>query len=126
MANDTRILIAEDEPAIAKALELKLTHAGYQVELVINGDEALAKLDAGKYDMLLLDLIMPVKDGFGVLEGLHAKKNKTPVIVLTNLGQEEDLERAKQLGATDYFVKADTPIADVVAHVEGKLKHANR
>ncbi len=125
MANETRILVAEDEPAIAKALELKLTHAGYQVDWAADGDEALAKLDDGKYSLLLLDLIMPKKDGFGVLEALQSGKRKVPVIVLTNLGQEEDLERAKKLGATDYFVKADTPIAEVVSHVEDKLKHAD-
>lgn len=125
MATETRILIAEDEPAIAKALELKLTHDGYIVELAIDGEEALKKLTAGKYSMLLLDLIMPKKDGFGVLEALKAAKNKVPVIVLTNLGQEEDLERAKAMGATDYFVKADTPIADIVSHVTTRLKHAH-
>lgn len=125
MVTETRILVAEDEPAIAKALELKLTHAGYQVELAVDGDDALTKLGAGKYSMLLLDLIMPKKDGFAVLEALQTAKKKVPVIVLTNLGQEEDLERAKKLGATDYFVKADTPIADVIGHVEEKLKHAH-
>jgi two-component system response regulator ResD len=125
MTTETRILIAEDEPAIAKALELKLTHDGYQVDLAIDGEEALKKLAANKYSMLLLDLIMPKKDGFGVLEALKTAKNKVPVIVLTNLGQEEDLERAKAMGATDYFVKADTPIADIVSHVTTRLKHAH-
>lgn len=125
MTNETRILVAEDEPAIAKALELKLTHAGYKVELAADGEEALEKLADGKFNLLLLDLIMPKKDGFGVLEAIQSGKHKVPVIVLTNLGQEEDLERAKKLGATDYFVKADTPIAEVVSHVEDKLKHAH-
>lgn len=125
MTESVRILVAEDEPAIAKALELKLTHAGYQVTLAADGEAALAQIKDGKFDMLLLDLIMPKTDGFGVLEALQGKKSKLKVIVLTNLGQEEDLARAKKLGATDYFVKADTPIADVVAHVEGKLKHAD-
>ncbi len=125
MTNETRILVAEDEPAIAKALELKLTHAGYKVELAADGEEALEKLADGKFNLLLLDLIMPKKDGFGVLEAIQSGKRKVPVIVLTNLGQEEDLERAKKLGATDYFVKADTPIAEVVNHVEDKLTHAH-
>ncbi|MEK7184146.1 MAG: response regulator [Patescibacteria group bacterium] len=125
MTESVRILVAEDEPAIAKALELKLTHAGYQVVLAADGEAALQQIKDGKFDMLLLDLIMPKTDGFGVLEALQAKKSRLKVIVLTNLGQEEDLARAKKLGATDYFVKADTPIADVVAHVEGKLKHAD-
>ncbi len=125
MAKPAHILVAEDEPAIAKALELKLTHAGYQVTLAPDGAAALAAIKDGSFDMLLLDLIMPKTDGFGVLETLQGKKSKLPVIVLTNLGQEEDLERAKKLGASDYFVKADTPIAEVVSHVEGKLKHAD-
>lgn len=125
MAKPAHILVAEDEPAIAKALELKLTHAGYEVTLAPDGAAALELMKKGSFDMLLLDLIMPKTDGFGVLEALKEKKSKVPVIVLTNLGQEEDLKRVKALGASDYFVKADTPIADVVSHVEGKLKHAH-
>lgn len=114
-----RILIAEDEAAIAKALELKLTHSGFEVQVAGDGEEALALIEDQKFDVILLDLVMPKKDGFGVLEALKAKKNLTRVIVLTNLSQEEDLKRAQAMGAKEYFVKSDTPLAEVVKQLGG-------
>ena len=67
---------------------------------------------------MLLDLIMPEMDGFAVLEALRQKGNKMPVIVLSNLGQDEDKQKALALGATDYFVKANTPILEIVTKVK--------
>jgi CheY-like chemotaxis protein len=64
---------------------------------------------------------MPKKDGFAVLAALRTRKDNTPVIVSTNLGQEEDIERAKKLGAQDYFVKSNTPIAEVIEHIKQTL-----
>ncbi|HXV27053.1 MAG TPA: response regulator [Candidatus Paceibacterota bacterium] len=116
------ILIAEDELPLAKALAMKLESAGYTVTAVTNGSECLAELKAKKYDMLLLDLIMPETDGFAVLEELKSRGTKIPTIVLSNLGQEEDIERAKSLGAKDYFIKADTSLSAIVDMVRDKLK----
>lgn len=114
----SKILIAEDEKPLARALEMKLTRSGYEVTLAFNGDEALKALEKGKFALLLLDLMMPKVDGFGVLEQMRKKGNKTPAIVLTNLSQKEDEKRAKDLGAKDFFVKSNTPIADIVKMVE--------
>ena len=116
-----RILIIEDERPLAHALELKLSHEGYVTETASSGSEGLKKALAGKFDMILLDLIMPEVDGFEVLAELKAKKLKTKVIVLSNLGQDEDKARAKDLGAIEYFVKANTPIVDIVKRVRGAL-----
>ncbi len=69
--------------------------------------------------MILLDLIMPQMDGFTFMEQL---KKKTPVIILSNLGQDEDKERAKQLGAVDYFVKSNTPITEIIKKVKASIK----
>lgn len=112
-----RILIAEDEKPLARALEMKLTRAGYDVVLAYNGDEALKLLDKDKFGLLLLDLMMPKVDGFGVLAQMRKTGNKTPTIVLTNLSQIEDEKRAKDLGAKDFFVKSNTPIAEIVKKV---------
>jgi len=117
-----KILIAEDDGPMARALELKLKSSGFEAKAVFNGEEALKELDIEKYDLLLLDLMMPIKDGFGVLEELKNRNNKMPVIISSNLGQEEDIKRAKDLGAVDYFIKSNTPINIVVDHIKNALK----
>lgn len=118
-----KILIAEDEKPMANALELKLNKSGFEAKAVYNGQEALDELEKnGPYDLMLLDLMMPQVDGFEVLEKLKEKKIKLPVIVSTNLSQETDIEKAKALGAVDYFVKSDTPVMKVVEHVKKALK----
>lgn len=117
-----KVLIAEDEKPMAKALELKLTKGGFEAKAVFDGEEALAEAEKGGYDVLLLDLMMPKKDGFAVLEGLKEKGIELPVIVLSNLSQKEDVDKAKALGAADYFIKSDTPIAQIVDHVNRVLK----
>ncbi len=115
------ILIIEDERPLAHALELKMGHEGYQTTVVSTGTDGLQKALAGTYDLILLDLIIPEVDGFTILQSLHDKGVKTPVIVLSNLGQEEDRERAKKLGAAGYYVKANTPIAEILKHVKEVL-----
>lgn len=116
-----KILVADDERPMAKALELKLTKEGFEVKTVGNGREALDAMKAEKFDLLLLDLMMPRVDGFAVLAELKDRKDHTPVIVSSNLSQEEDIKRVKELGAKDYFVKSDTPISRVVDHVNKVL-----
>jgi DNA-binding response OmpR family regulator len=120
-ASGKRILIVEDEKPLAHALELKMKHEGYDVQTANTGAEGLKLALEGTYALLLLDIIMPEVDGFTLLEELRAKQIKTPAIVLSNLGQDEDRERAKSLGAIEYFVKANTPIAEIVAKVKSVL-----
>jgi len=116
-----KILIAEDERPMARALELKLSHEGYDVTYAANGQEALDFLKKDKFDIILLDLMMPKVDGFGVLEEMKAKKMKIPVIILSNLSQVEDEERAKKMGAKDFFIKSNTPIANIIDYVKKHL-----
>lgn len=118
MAKIKKILIAEDEKPLSRALSLKLTNEGYEVEAAYDGAEAVEKLKKGGFDLLLLDLIMPKKDGFGVLEERKKAKIKTPVLVLTNLSQDQDKEKVLKLGATDFFIKSDSPISSIVDHVK--------
>lgn len=118
MAKAKKILIVEDEKPMARALELKLTGAGFEVRVCGNGQECLDLLQKEQFDLILLDLVMPVKDGFAVLSELKEKGNKVPVIVLTNLSQVDDYKRVKELGALDLFVKSDTPIAEIVEKVK--------
>ncbi|MBL1434250.1 response regulator [Candidatus Wolfebacteria bacterium] len=116
-----RILIAEDERPLAKVLLLKLTKAGFEVVIVCNGEEALDKITTEKFDLILLDLVMPNISGFGVLTKMKELGNNTPVIVLSNLSQEGDEIKAKNLGAEDFFVKSNTPISEIVKHVQKTL-----
>ena len=115
------LLIVEDERPLAHALELKMKHEGYDVETALTGAQGLEMASTGKYDLILLDIIMPEIDGFTLLTTIRAKHVKTPVIILSNLGQEEDKARAQSLGVTDYFVKANTPISEIVAKVKATL-----
>ena len=122
MGKQKRILVVEDEKPMARALELKLTHAGFEAKTAGNGEEGLALLGKEPFDAMLMDLIMPKKDGFSVLEDLQKAGNKMPVIVLSNLSQAEDEKRAKSLGATDFFIKSNTPIAQIIGRVEELFK----
>jgi len=117
-----KILIADDEKAIAKALALKLAKVGFTTEVAVNGAEAIEKIKAAKFDLVILDLIMPEKDGFAVLEYMRANKINYPVLVASNLSQEEDLKRAKDLGAIDYFIKSNLSLQDIIDHIKKILK----
>lgn len=113
-----RILIIEDEKIMMDALDFKLSGAGYETVHAVDGNEGLALLDKESFDLVLLDLLMPKVDGFVVLGELQKKKNAPPIIVLTNLSQDEDERRAKELGAKGFFVRADTSMEGIVAEVK--------
>lgn len=113
-----RILIIEDEKPLARALELKLAHVGFETKSAVNGEEGLAILQEESFDLILTDLVMPKVDGFAVLTTLRERNNTTPVIVLTNLSQVEDESRARALGAAGFFVKSDIPVAEIVERIK--------
>jgi DNA-binding response OmpR family regulator len=117
-----KILVAEDEKPMAHALQLKLQREGFAVDVAPDGEAAMAMLTKNSYDALILDLIMPKMNGFEVLEGIQELKTKPKVIVASNLSQEQDAQRAKSLGADDYFVKSNTPLKDIVEKVKLHLK----
>ena len=121
MPEQKKILVAEDEKPLAKALNLKLAKMGFLVKNVFNGNEALQALAQEHFDFLLLDLMMPGVDGFAVLDNMQKQNIAVPTAVLSNLGQDEDVKRAKALGAKTYFVKADTPILNIVNYVKDQL-----
>lgn len=117
-----KIIIVEDEKPMANALVLKLSNSGFEAIAVSDGKEALVELKKNKYDLMLLDLMMPKMGGFEVLENLKKNNNKMPVIISTNLSQEHDIKKAKDLGAIDYFVKSDTSINKVIEQIKKVLK----
>lgn len=118
MAKQHKILIAEDDPFLMKVLGTILQDEGFEVELAKDGAEAIAKIDKNGYAVILLDLIMPKKTGFEVLEEAKKKGVKTPILVFSNLSQPTDKQEALSLGAKDYFVKSDMSIDEVTAAVK--------
>lgn len=118
-----RILIVDDELPLAHAMSLKLSHAGYTVTVANDGEEALGILEQEPFDLVLLDIVMPHVNGFEVLTRMKnlSLKGADKVIIMSNLGQEEDLKRAKELGAADYLVKSDTPLVEMVSYVQKML-----
>lgn len=115
------ILIVEDERPLAHALELKFHHEGFETHICLDGEEALKEATEGKYNVILLDLIMPRMDGFTFLQEMKNRGVKTPTVVLSNLGQDEDKARAQSLGAVGYFVKSNTPIMEIIKQVQSLL-----
>ncbi len=116
------ILVVDDEKPLANALVLKLTHEGFEATAVYDGEQAIDALGKNTYDLILLDLIMPVMDGFLLLEKIKEKGISTPVVVSSNLSQSEDFSKAKSLGAVDFFVKSDTPISDIIGKINKILE----
>lgn len=119
---EKKILIAEDDAPLRRAFELKFKNLGYNVELAENGSECVDKFKKGKFDVVLTDLIMPEMNGFEVLEAIKKINDKVSVIVVSNLSQPEDEEKAKKLGAEAFFIKSNVPIAEIVKHVENLIK----
>lgn len=115
-----KILVVEDEVAISRVLQAYLTKANYQVEQAFDGNEAIAKFDSGNPSLVILDVMLPGRDGWSILEYIR-EKNSCPVIMLTALGQINHKLNGLNQGADDYITKPF--IADeVVARVEAVLR----
>ncbi len=117
-----KVLLVEDERALARALGLKLANSGFEVDAVGSGADALEYLQNNKPDLILLDIVMPEMDGFGVLEKLKELGNTIPVIITSNLGQDEDMKRAAELGAASYIVKSHSSLSAIIDTVKQVLR----
>lgn len=115
-----KILIVEDEESLAFVLKEKLDKTGFETKVAKDGETAITLAHAFKPELILLDLILPKKDGFSVLRELKADPDlgTVPVIVLSNLGEDENIKKAFALGAKDYFVKSQHPINEIVEKIE--------
>jgi len=118
-----RILIVEDEPTIARGLRDDLELDGYAVEEAADGESALRKARAGGFDLVLLDVMLPRKDGFAVCRSLRASGSRTPIIILTARVQDSDKILGLELGADDYVTKPFNP-AELLARVRAVLRRA--
>ncbi|MFC1787792.1 response regulator [Patescibacteria group bacterium] len=118
------ILLIEDDAFFGKVLSQRLDKVGLVVEIVSDGSKALEKALKVKPCLVLLDLILPKKNGFDLLEEIRKTETlkKVHVMVLTNLGQKEDIEHMEKLGIKDYIVKADHSLTEIVNKVIECLK----
>ena len=123
-----KVLLVEDDLFLSKILSSKFKKEGFLVELAMDGEEGLKKVKSFAPDIILLDLIMPKKNGFEVLEEikLNDKTKNIPVIILSNLGQNSDVSKGKELGAVDYLVKANFSLKEVVAKVREHLAKSKK
>lgn len=108
---------------MSKVLSLRLKEEGFAVSTAFDGEQAIMVIKGEKPDLVLLDLLLPKKSGFEVLEEIKKDEStkKIPVIILSNLGQQTDIDKGMQLGAIDYLVKANFGIKDIVAKIKERL-----
>lgn len=120
----TKIAIVEDDPTISQMYRMKFEADGFDVELADNGKRGVAMVESFSPDLILLDLQMPEMDGPTALAEMrkHDWGKNVPVIILTNMGEEESPKELKALGIHSYIVKADLTPSQVVAHVKEALK----
>lgn len=119
-----KVLIVEDDPFLGKIMSNKLK-VKYDVDKAVDGKIALEKIASNDYALILLDLIIPEKDGFDVLSQLKKSKKDVPVLVFSNLSQEQERERALSLGAKKFYIKSDIDINEVAEAVESFLENQN-
>jgi two-component system KDP operon response regulator KdpE len=119
-----RILVIEDDPAIASLTQLQLENRGYQVEIAKNGVEGLRQAYAWQPDLVVLDIMMPDMDGWTVCERLR-ELSDVPIVFVTAIGKEQDIVRGLEMGADDYIVKPFSP-RELVARVEAVMRRGER
>lgn len=120
---NAHILIVEDDTFLSNIYKTKFEFEGFKVTTAENGEIGLAEAKKKQPDLMLLDILMPKLDGFGVLEALKKDKSISaiPVILLTNLGQKDDIQKGLELGAKDYIIKAHFKPSEVVETVRKVL-----
>jgi two-component system, chemotaxis family, response regulator WspR len=123
-----KILIVEDDNFVAEVYLAKLSEMGYETALAQNGEEGLAELKKGKVDLILLDILMPIMNGIEMLE--EVKKNEEwkniPVILLTNIGEKESIQKVREMGVKNYLIKSHFTPAEVIEKVESVFKENNK
>ena len=118
-----RILVVEDEEALAVGIRDAIEHAGYDVDVALDGNRALEMARAGQYDLIVLDLMLPGQSGIAVLRQLRADRHTVRVLVLTALADEEDLVKGFEAGADDYMKKPFSP-RELLARIEAQFRRA--
>jgi DNA-binding response OmpR family regulator len=121
MSKKKKIILVEDDDFLRELASKKIMESGYDVEVASTGEEGMKKIEEGDFGLILLDIILPGMDGFEILKKVNGHKKKKisdiPVVMLSNLGQEEEIQKAKDLGADDYLIKAHFTPDDIVKKI---------
>ena len=118
------VVLVEDDTFLANIYKTKFEMEGFRVSVAADGEEGVAMIHKENPDIILLDILLPKKDGFVVLEEIKASDatKNIPVVMLTNLGQKDDVEKGLKLGAVDYLIKAHFKPSETVEKVRKVLK----
>jgi len=120
-----KILIIEDEPVLLKILTEKFRSVGWIVAGASDGEEGMDLIGKSTFDVVLLDLLLPKKDGFQVLREVRAVSGlkDLPILIISNLGSEDDIRMAIDLGATDYLIKTQHSLKEIVEKTSSYIKN---
>ncbi len=118
-----KILIIEDDKFLRELISRKLTDEGYDITQAVDGEDGINKVKESQPDLILLDLILPSMDGFEVLSTIKSDDSVSaiPVIILSNLGQKEEVEKGLNLGAADYLIKAHFTPGEIIEKIKNVL-----
>lgn len=128
-SNQKKILIIEDDNFLADIYKTKLEIEGFKVLSANDGEKGLKMIQAKKPDLVLLDILLPKLDGFAILQTIkkeNSELSRIPIILLTNLGQNEEVQKGLNLGAADYLIKAHFKPAEVVGKIRKHLESLNQ
>lgn len=120
---DKKVLIVEDDKFLRELMTQKISKEGYQVVEAVDGEDGVKKAKEEKPNLILLDLILPSMDGFEVLSAIKEDpaSSEAPVIILSNLGQKDDVEKGLKLGAIDYLIKAHFTPGEIIEKIKKAL-----
>lgn len=118
MSNTKKVLIVEDDSFLQGLMANKLEKNGFDATNVGNGEEAVTALATNKFDVVLLDLMLPDISGFDIMKNMKEAKQRMPVIVFSNLSDDKDIKKAMDLGADEYLIKANFTLEELVEKVQ--------
>ena len=121
--NKKTVLLIEDDIFLSQLLTTRLQKVGIEVLKIFDGEAAIEILKTTKPNLILLDIILPKKSGFEVMEEIHSNPmlQDGPILIISNLGQDSDIARGKALGASEYLIKAQTGIDELVEKIKSYL-----
>lgn len=119
-----KILLIEDDPFLIDIYKTKLEEEEFKVDIALDGEQGIRKVKEENFDVILLDIVLPHIDGWEILESFKRQGllEKTKVIVLSNLGQKEEVEKGKKMGAAKYLIKALYTPSQVVEEIKSLFK----
>jgi len=128
-----KVLVVEDDPFLSDIYNTKLRQTGFDVDLALTGEECLQKLEANKYDLMVLDIVLPQVDGWEILarvkemrrQGANPNLDDLKIIILSNLGQKEEIKKGLDLGANGFMIKAHFTPSEVAHEINKALGEEN-